>query len=131
MGFLGRGINYIKDWLANLSGEEKRRLVLICTAVFSVLLTLSVVLTVIKGSGREKLPAEPDKVSLNAAIPAEELFLPDEPDFLPGVLLERDRRSSWTEQDAVEYWQNPLISGEEHWREKIETVIDEFLERVP
>lgn len=64
-------------------------------------------------------------------IPAEELFLPDEPDFLPEVILERERRSSWTEQDVSEYWQDPLKFGEEQWREKIEAAIDVFLERVP
>ena len=123
-------INSIKDRFSKLSSEEKRRLVLLCTAGFSVLLTLSVVISM-RGSGREKLPVEPERVRFNVAIPAEELFIPDEPDFLPGVLLERERRSSWTEQDAEEYWQNPLTTGEEQWRKKIETAIDELLERVP
>jgi hypothetical protein len=127
---LGRVINYIKDWFKNLSGEEKRRFALVCTAGFSVLLTFSVIIY-IRGTGEEKQPFEPERVKLNIVIPADELFFPDEPDFLPGVLLERDRRSSWTEQDALEHWQNPLISGEEQWREKIESAIDAFLERVP
>jgi hypothetical protein len=127
---LGRLVNYIKDWFKNLSGKEKRRLALVCTAGFSLLLTFSVVVSM-RVSGREKQPVEPEKVRFNVAIPAEELFLPDEPDFLPEVLLERERRSSWTEQDALEYWQNPLISGEEQWREKLESAINEFLERVP
>jgi hypothetical protein len=47
------------------------------------------------------------------------------------VLFDRDRRTSWTEQDAAEYWQDPLRNGEEPWREKIETAVDEFLERIP
>ena len=85
----------------------------------------------ISKSVREDIPFEPEKLRFFHAIPAEELFLPDEPDFLPGVLLERERRTSWTEQDAAEYWQDPLRSGEEQWREAIETAIDEFLERVP
>jgi hypothetical protein len=64
-------------------------------------------------------------------IPPEELFLPDEPDFIPGILLERERRESWTAEDAAPYWRDPLKSGEEPWREQVETVIDELLERVP
>jgi hypothetical protein len=64
-------------------------------------------------------------------IPPEELFLPEEPDFLPGVLLERERRGVWTAEDAAPYWQDPLKHGEEPWREQVELAIDELLERVP
>jgi hypothetical protein len=126
---LGKLINLLKDWFKNLSGE-RHRLTLICLAGFSVLLIFLIIMSV-KGSGREKKPGEAERVSLNIAIPVEELFIPDEPDFLPGVLLERDRRSSWTEQDALEYWRNPLISGEEEWRKKIESAVDELLESIP
>ena len=119
-----------KDKFQELTSEQKRRLVLICTAVFAVLLTFSTIMSM-RSSGRETTPVDYERAPVILAIPAEDLFLPDEPDFLPGVLLERDRRASWTEQDAVEYWQDPLRFGEEQWREKIETAIDEFLERVP
>jgi hypothetical protein len=66
-----------------------------------------------------------------APISPDELFLPDEPDFLPGVILEREQRDSWTVEDAEPYWYNPLEQGEEAWRERVEQVIDELLERVP
>jgi hypothetical protein len=130
MAFWEKIINFFRNWFNNLSGEEKRRLVLICTAGFVVLLTFSVIVSM-RGSKKDRFPSEPERLRLNLAIPAEEIFMPDEPDFLPGVLLERNRRSSWTGQDALEYWQDPLTSGEEQWREKIEAAIDEFLERVP
>jgi hypothetical protein len=64
-------------------------------------------------------------------IPPEELFLPTEPDLLPGVILEREQRDVWTAEDAEPYWYNPLEQGEEEWREQVEQVIDELLERVP
>jgi hypothetical protein len=64
-------------------------------------------------------------------IPPDELFLPEEPDLLPGVILERERRDAWTAEDAEPYWYNPLEQGEEEWRERVEQVIDELLERVP
>jgi hypothetical protein len=131
MIILGRGISLIKGWYNKLSDEKKRRFVLICTAVFSALLILSVIISVRRGVNREELHIEPERVRLNAAIPAEDLFIPDEPDFIPGVLLERERRSSWTEEDAAGYWQNPLVSGEEQWRRKIEISINEFLEHIP
>lgn len=64
-------------------------------------------------------------------IPREELFLPEEPDFLPGVLPERERREAWTAEDAAPYWRDPLKSGEEPWRDQVESVIDDLLERAP
>jgi hypothetical protein len=67
----------------------------------------------------------------DAPIPPEELFLPDEPDFLPGVIPERERRDLWTAEDAEPYWYNPLERGGEVWRNRIRTALDELLERVP
>jgi hypothetical protein len=131
MVILESGISLIKGWYNKLSDEEKKQFVLICTAVFSALLILSVIIYVRRGVDREELHIEPERVRLNVAIPAENLFLPDEPDFIPGVLLERERLSRWTEEGAAGYWQNPLVSGEEQWRRKIEITIYEFLEHIP
>ena len=64
-------------------------------------------------------------------VPPEELFLPSEPDFLPGVLLGRERRAEWTQADALPWWRNPLADGEERWRARIERMIDEIMESVP
>ena len=64
-------------------------------------------------------------------IPPEELFLPDEPDFIPGVMLGRERREEWTAEDAEPWWRNPLADGEEHWRLGIERIVDEIMESVP
>jgi len=64
-------------------------------------------------------------------IPQEELFLPDEPDFAPGVLLGRERRAQWSAEDAEPWWQNPLAGGEEQWRARIEQMADEIMESVP
>jgi hypothetical protein len=64
-------------------------------------------------------------------IPTDEMFLPDEPDFIPGVLLERERRPAWTADDAAPYWQDPLKNGEQIWRDQIEKTVDEIMESVP
>jgi hypothetical protein len=64
-------------------------------------------------------------------IPPEELFLPEEPDFLPGVIPGRERRDVWTAEDAAPFWYNPLEEGAAQWRDRIESVIDELLEHVP
>jgi hypothetical protein len=84
---------------------------------------------------REREPpwrsGDPGGLTRDAPIPPEELFLPDEPDFLPGVILERERRDLWTAEDAEPYWYNPLEKGEELWRDRIRTVLDELLEHIP
>ncbi|GHV55009.1 hypothetical protein AGMMS49579_16790 [Spirochaetia bacterium] len=64
-------------------------------------------------------------------IPPEDIFLPDEPDFLPGVIPGRERRDSWTAEDAEPFWYSPLENGEEQWRDRIESAIDDLLEHVP
>jgi hypothetical protein len=76
-------------------------------------------------ASRADVPARP------VLIPPEELFLPDEPDFVPGVLLEREKRSVWTAEDMAPYWQDPLKNGEERWRDSLEAAVDELMERVP
>lgn len=65
------------------------------------------------------------------AIPIDEFFLPDEPDFLPETLLERERRESWTVEDAQPFWRDPLDEGTFDYLELMSTVIDELMERTP
>jgi hypothetical protein len=127
---LNRIAQVIKEWFQKLTAEQKRQFAVVCTVIFAVILTLSVIIPM-SASGRKEKLTEPERSSLIVPIPAEELFLPDEPDYIPGALLEREQRLSWTEEDAMEYWQDPLKYGEEQWREKIEASIDEFLEQVP
>ena len=130
MGFFNKIITAIQDWFQKLSALQKKRLALICTGVFVFFLTLSVLISMI--SQREvPLPGVPGRLTVISPIPAGDLFLPDEPDYIPGILLGRDRRESWSEEDASLFWQDPLIYGEEKWREDIEAAIDEILERVP
>jgi hypothetical protein len=130
MGFIEKIIRFFQDGFKNLTDEKKRQVVIICTAVFSALLVLSVLLSLKWPEKKKRLD---DQYSLNfqIPIPPDEIFLPEEPDFVPGVILERERRTAWTEQDALEYWRDPLREGEEQWREKIEIEIDKYLERVP
>jgi len=123
-------IQFIKNWFEKLTDGQKRLIVLTFTAFFAVIITLSVILSLINSPARQR-SAQPQRASRYDPIPPQEIFLPDEPDFVPGVLLERERRASWTEQDAAVFWQDPLRYGEEQWRENIEIVIDEFMEKIP
>lgn len=123
-------IQAIKDWFQKLTAVQKRQLAVVCTAVFAVFLTLSVIISM-RSPEKVEIPDRPERFNIVAPIAHDDLFLPDEPDYVPGVLLEREQRAVWTIEDAAEHWQDPLKFGEEHWREKIETSIDELLERIP
>ncbi|MCL2277608.1 MAG: hypothetical protein FWC21_06885 [Treponema sp.] len=122
-------IKSVKSWFISLSGDQKKKLILACTAAFAFILTIAVVIS-ISATNNNDTQAQPERLTVIFPIPVDEIFLPDEPDFLPDVLLERERRLYWSEQDASEYWQDPLRSGEETWRVMIETSIDDLLERV-
>jgi hypothetical protein len=96
----------------------------------AVLLVLCMLILLAGGKSGSRR-TEPQLSAARIVIPPEDLFLPEEPDFAPGILLERERRTSWTAEDAEPFWQDPLRNGEEQWRNRIETVIDDLLERVP
>jgi hypothetical protein len=64
-------------------------------------------------------------------IPPEDFFLPYEPDFVPDVLLEREPKDGWSEEDARPYWTDPMEGNEAAWRRRIEEGVDGILERVP
>jgi hypothetical protein len=93
---------------------------------------LIIILALILPRGSARAGEGPAAVNFGPApIPREDLFLREEPDFLPPVILERERRDAWTGDDAAPFWYNPLEDGEELWREQVEKVIDDLLERVP
>jgi hypothetical protein len=127
-----RGIREKLPWLEGKLGFALIGLVL------SVLLAALLTALVSPDTGlaeREREPpwnsGDPGGLLRDAPIPPEELFLPGEPDFLPGVIPERERREFWTAEDAEPYWYNPLERGEEEWRNRIRAALDEFLEHVP
>jgi hypothetical protein len=115
--------------------QGKRKWLLIGSGAALVLLVFALAVALVF-MNRGSRPGPPPAADITGPIqgvriPREELFLPGEPDFIPGILLERERRESWTAEDAAPYWRDPLKNGEEPWREQAEAVIDELLERVP
>jgi hypothetical protein len=115
--------------------ETKRRLVVICLGGFlgTILLCLTAVLLVTGLAGDEKTGAARSLESAFGpmAVPQEELFLPGEPEFLPELLLERERRETWTADDGRPYWSDPREDSDPLWRERVRTEIDALLENVP
>jgi hypothetical protein len=121
------------DRLAEKLPPGKRRLALISIATFSVFMLILIGSTLAARGGREsRAPVTAGKAPvLQGFILPDELFLPREPDFVPGVLLEREQRTVWTAGDAAPLWQDPLKNGEEPWRNRIEKAIDTLMESVP
>jgi hypothetical protein len=123
--------------LVNGAGRVLRshiRLVLICLGALGIIVCLLVVLGVVNYQRRHPKPTPPQPLSdvfKPLSIPAEELFMPDEPDFLPEVLWEQEPREFWTPEDALPFWTDPLKDQRRVWQERVEGMIDELLERLP
>jgi hypothetical protein len=64
-------------------------------------------------------------------IPADEIFLPPEPDYLPLLLLGRNRRELWTAKDARPYWIDPAPLMPDSLKDEAQNVITTLLEAVP
>ena len=109
--------------------QDKRKIVLLLGAASLVLLLLAVILQVNTSDNRNR--GGPQDAVLQQIIPITDIFLPEEPVFVPGVLLEREQRPDWDYEDAGDFWRDPLQYGEEIWRGRVQTMIDQFLEHIP
>ncbi|MDR2151070.1 MAG: hypothetical protein LBO67_09770 [Spirochaetaceae bacterium] len=58
------------------------------------------------------------------------LFLADEPDFFPQIILSREPQT-WSAEDVQSLWVDPLQKGTEQWQEEIKKALDTFMEKVP
>jgi hypothetical protein len=108
--------------------EDKRRMFTYSLGGLVFLLIIMIVVALAGSGGRtENLQA----IAANRGIPVDDLFYPEEPDFLPPLLLERLPGQAWAMDDLRQYWTDPGSGYEEKWREMAETVIDKLLEGVP
>jgi len=109
-----------------------RKIILTLAIGVPVILALFITGASLMSKDKSVKPAAlPASSAMSRRIPAEDLFLPDEPDFVPGVILERKKRTQWTADDAMPWWQDPLKDGEQEWRDQIEKTVDEIMESVP
>jgi hypothetical protein len=109
-----------------------RRIILTLAIGVPVILALVIAGAAMMSEDAPVKPAGPAAGSvMSRRIPAEDLFLPDEPDFVPGVILEREKREQWTTDNAASFWQDPLKDGEQEWRDQIEKTVDGIMENVP
>ena len=87
---------------------------------------LITVLTVASAIGNKP----PKAHVLASGIPADELFYPAEPEFVPALLLEREPSPGWTAEDIEQFWIDPGLGHEEQWRDTIRGVVDRLMEGV-
>ena len=123
---LGKARKFFQD---KIPGKRERIIFVSSIAAAIIVILFSTIIMMNNYRNRSRSLPAAGEISRNV-IPPEELFLPEEPDFVPGILLSREQKTSWTAEDAEAYWQDPLIYGEEPWREQIEKTIDEIMERV-
>ena len=97
-----------------------------CAALSAVIIT--VVLSIVEQRTPQKKISETFKLK---KIPAEDIFVPDEPDFLPEVLLEKEQKKTWTEEDAAPFWTDPREDSEDALKANIKNQVDKLLEKIP
>jgi hypothetical protein len=143
-GFLGKAkafLSGLRERLRDKAGmfsakvpEEYRRPAGIAAAIVAVILLFAALGTLLLSKGEtEEKRGDSDPVNVPLVkffIPVDEVFLPDEPDFVPGVTTERERRAEWTEKEAESWWRDPLENGGQNWRDQIEKNVDDILESV-
>jgi hypothetical protein len=110
------------------------RLVMISLGGLGIILCLLMILGMVNYRRAHPPAVSPPALSEVFAplpIPPEELFMPDEPDFLPEILWEQEPRESWKTEDTLPFWTDPLKDNRRVWQGRVEGAIDELLERLP
>jgi hypothetical protein len=96
-----------------------------------LLIVLLIVFGFSTGKGTNRQAESMADVFPDTLIQAQDLFLPEEPDFLPSLIPEREQREIWTRGDAGEFWYDPLRHDERLWRERARQTVDQHLEHIP
>ena len=126
-------IDTLADRFFHRFPQEKRRSMFIASASLAALLIILLITVLVANVTRPKKDPSTD-MRAGPQIPAEELFLPGEPDFLPEYVLEREPRTSWTLEEIRPYWNNPGSSTQgssKIWQDEIKTTVDKLMEAVP
>ena len=132
---------FLEAFSADHVPEGKRRAMIFGLTGLAVLFLILVIAVLALNFGKKNNTAN-QNIASGLNIPAEELFFPAEPDFLPEFLFEKEMRTSWSLEDIRPYWKNPgaaesgaagrnsLPADSERWREEIKSTVDELLEGV-
>ena len=118
----------LSDKLLDKIPEEKRRFFLL---ILGGLIFLAICLTIAVLAMSLRSPSGSSARTTGLSIPSEELFYPDEPEFLPSLILEQEPHRPWTSEDLELLWQDPKTGNEDVWRETVRSVVDKFMDGIP
>jgi hypothetical protein len=118
---------------------EGKRVPVLVGAGATVLLLIGIAVIILDRSAGTASEYTLNASRREAPIPADELFFPEEPVFLPEFLPGQEKRLNWTAEDVAPFWKNPLDGQARSrrdievlpWREEMGSVIDKLLEPVP
>lgn len=134
---IGEVLSEIREKGKRLSAQAAEQLsshrtaVLCAAAGCGVIVILLVVLVIVRYLPPKTAGAGSGEAFAPRALSPEDLFMLPEPDFVPEVLLEREPKDGWSEEDARQFWTDPLQGNEELWKRRIESDVDAMLERIP
>jgi hypothetical protein len=115
-------------FFSRIPGEKRSLLVKSLGAILGLcVLLLAVGVIMNRSKGETEAPARAG----GPRIPMNELFLPDEPDVVPEVLLGRERRDAWSAADGEPFWTDPRDWEDEDWRRRMSAEIDKLMESIP
>jgi hypothetical protein len=107
------------------------KILMLAVGVVAVFLLTLVVISLINAESAKKLQSPiPVENSRLISIPLEDIFLPDEPDFLPNAILKKQPKK-WDAQDVRPFWTNPLENDSFQWQDNIKNTVDKIMEKTP
>ena len=118
------------DRLLDRFPAGKKRLMVFVLGGSAALLVVLLIAIIAVNAGRRRPEGNPiPGIAAGLSIPAEDLFFPAEPDFMPDFVPERESRRFWSLDDIRRYWKAP--DNSEWWREEIKSAVDRLMEGVP
>ena len=125
---LSRIISAVNGVLGMIPEKKRRSVIYISLGALVFILIVIFWVSIRSCSTPENLIFKEITDIRHGSIGQDEVFLPEEPDFVPKVILERQQRTIWTVDDVMPWWKDPLKnSGEEPWRELIEKTAETIL----
>jgi len=104
---------------------DKKPPVFFITCGIVVFLLILITIAVALSTGGQGVPSAALPIH---AISQDELFIPAEPDFIPGFIPEREPRQFWSIEDILPHWTAP--GAPDFWQSVIQSAVDEIMENV-
>ena len=128
--FLEKFLDFADRFLDRIPKEKRKPALIMFGAVIFLCICVTVIALISGGSSGSHITPQRTQIISGPEIPADELFYPSEPDFLPSLILERDPKNSWTASDLSLFWTDPLSGHENIWREFATETLDRLMEGV-